>query len=57
MAEAAKVERGFRPALVRDYFTRHIAYELSAKHIEGLTRFRGLVRELDRVAAPAIFGA
>jgi predicted solute-binding protein len=45
----AHAERGFVPALARDYFTRYIVYELTARHIEGLERFRSLVRQLDPV--------
>jgi chorismate dehydratase len=54
MCEAAKTERGFRTALAHEYFTRHIAYELSPRHLEGLTRFRAFVRDLDRVGASAV---
>ncbi len=44
---AAAAERGFPKDLARQYFTRHIVYQLSAKHLEGLALFRKLVRELD----------
>jgi predicted solute-binding protein len=51
MVEFASIERGFRKELAREYFTRHIVYPLSAKHLEGLALFRKLVLALD--AAPA----
>jgi len=47
----AHAERAFPLALAYDYFTRYIVYELTARHIEGLERFRSLVRQLDRVAS------
>jgi predicted solute-binding protein len=50
MIEFACVERGFPKALARAYFTRHIVYSLSARHLEGLTLFRKLVLALDRGA-------
>ena len=46
MAERAWAERGFDQALAREYLSRHIAYELTSKHLEGLALFRKLVREL-----------
>jgi predicted solute-binding protein len=49
MVAGASAERGFPSDLARQYFTRHIAYELSAKHLEGLAAFRKLVRDLDGV--------
>ena len=49
----ARTERGFSETLAHDYFTRYIVYELGSRHLEGLERFRQLVRQLDRVAAPA----
>lgn len=51
MVEQASSERGFRKELARDYFTRHIVYPLSAKHLEGLALFRKLVLALE--PAPA----
>jgi predicted solute-binding protein len=45
VAQAAE-ERGFEPALAREYLTRHIVYRLSAKHLEGLRLFRRLAAEL-----------
>lgn len=52
MIELAHSERGFRKELVGAYFTKHIKYTLSARHIEGLILFRKLVLALDR--APAV---
>jgi chorismate dehydratase len=49
MVTRASAERGFPKDLARQYFTRHIAYELSAKHLEGLAAYRKLVRNLDSV--------
>jgi predicted solute-binding protein len=49
MVAGASAERGFPSDLARQYFTRHIVYELSAKHLEGLAAFRKLVRDLDGV--------
>ncbi len=48
MVVQASAERGFPKELARQYFTRHIVYPLSAKHLEGLALFRKLVRDLDR---------
>jgi len=39
-------ERGFREELVREYLTRHIVYELGARHLEGLELFRKLARSV-----------
>jgi predicted solute-binding protein len=47
MVDLAAAERGFPRQLARAYFTRHIVYELSARHLEGLALFRRLVRDLD----------
>jgi predicted solute-binding protein len=47
----AAAERGFGEALAREYLTRHIVYELSARHLRGLELFRGMVRDLKRVTA------
>jgi predicted solute-binding protein len=47
MVERASAERGFGKELARAYFTRHIVYTLSAKHLEGLTLFRKRVLALD----------
>jgi chorismate dehydratase len=46
MVELAASERGFPRELARAYFTRHIVYELSAKHLDGLELFRHHVRAL-----------
>ena len=51
MVKQASAERGFPKELAREYFTRHIEYSLSAKHLQGLALFRTLVRELDCRAA------
>jgi predicted solute-binding protein len=47
MIECASAERGFGKELARAYFTRHIVYPLSARHLEGLTLFRKLVLALE----------
>ena len=46
MVARASAERGFPKDLARQYFTRYIVYQLSAKHLEGLALFRKLVRDL-----------
>lgn len=51
MVEHAASERGFAKELAREYFTRHIVYPLSARHLEGLALFRKLVLALDSVSA------
>ena len=51
MVEYASAERGFGKALARDYFSRHIVYPLSSRHLEGLALFRNLVRALQPAAA------
>src|SRR5580692_6725633 len=51
IVERACTERGFDKALAREYLTRHIVYELSAKHLEGLALFRNLTAQLDPVPA------
>lgn len=51
MVEHAYSERGFPKDLVRAYFTRHIVYPLSGKHLEGLALFRKLVLALDPIPA------
>lgn len=51
MVEHAQSERGFAKELARAYFTRHIVYPLSARHLEGLMLFRKLVLALDPVSA------
>lgn len=43
----AEVERGFPEALAREYLTRHIDFELTAKHLEGLELYRQYVRTLE----------
>jgi chorismate dehydratase len=49
----AATERGFPEALAREYLTRHIVFELSAKHLEGLALYRAWVRALEpREAEP-----
>lgn len=50
MVARAAAERGFPKELARQYFTRHIVYRLSGKHLEGLALFRRLVRDLDSAA-------
>jgi predicted solute-binding protein len=50
MVEHAAAERGFRRELAREYFTRHIVYPLSGKHLEGLALFRKLVLAMGAVA-------
>ncbi len=52
MVEHASAERGFSNELARAYFTRHIVYPLSPKHLEGLALFRKLVLALEPTAAP-----
>jgi chorismate dehydratase len=47
MVERASIERGFGRDLVRAYFTRHIVYPLSPRHLEGLRLFRKLAGELE----------
>jgi predicted solute-binding protein len=47
MITRASRERGFREDVARDYLTRRIVYELSAKHLEGLATFRNLNRALE----------
>jgi len=51
MVQRAAQERGFREDVARDYLTRRIMYELSARHIEGMTMFRSLNRALVPVVA------
>jgi predicted solute-binding protein len=47
IAARAAAERGFPEALAREYVTRHVVYELSARHRAGLELFRRKVRELE----------
>ncbi len=47
MVERASAERGFGRDLVHAYFTRHIVYPLSRRHLEGLQLFRKLVLALE----------
>jgi predicted solute-binding protein len=47
MVEHAAAERGFAKELARAYFTRHIVYPLSSKHLEGLALFRKFVLALE----------
>ena len=51
MVEHALAERGFAKELTRAYFTRHIVYRLTPRHLEGLALFRKLVRALDAMPA------
>jgi chorismate dehydratase len=51
MAEHALAECGFSRELTREYLTRHVVHELSAKHMEGLALFRSLARKLQPMAA------
>ena len=53
MVERASAERGFPGELVEAYFTRHIVYPLSARHLEGLALFRKLVLRLESAVVPA----
>lgn len=52
MVDRASAERGFPKDLARSYFTHHIVYRLSSKHLEGLKLFREKVREMDSRDAP-----
>jgi predicted solute-binding protein len=52
MVDHAAAERGFQKDLVRAYFTRHIVYPLTPRHLEGLALFRKLVMALDAIPAP-----
>ncbi len=47
MVDHAAMERGFAKDLARAYFTRHIVYPLSPRHLEGLELFRKLVLALE----------
>lgn len=47
MVDRAVAERGYAPELARNYFTRFISYRLTAEHLAGLTRFRGLAAQLE----------
>jgi chorismate dehydratase len=47
MIERGSADRGFERNLVRDYFTRHIVYPLSPRHLEGLRLFRKHVADLE----------
>jgi chorismate dehydratase len=51
MVDHAATERGFDKDLARDYFTRHIVFPLTPRHLEGLALFRKLVIALDKAAA------
>lgn len=51
MVEHAASERGFAKELARAYFTRHIVYPLTKRHLEGLALFRKLVLAMDSVSA------
>jgi predicted solute-binding protein len=53
MVEHAFTERGFPRELARAYFTRHIVYPLTPRHLEGLALFRKLVMALDTLPVPA----
>jgi predicted solute-binding protein len=46
IVSTAAAERGFAVPLVSKYLTEHIRFQLGAEHLEGLSRFRALVREL-----------
>jgi chorismate dehydratase len=59
MVDLAVKQRGFERELARDYLTRRIAYRLTARHLEGLERFRALARKLEpasplQAAQPAV---
>jgi chorismate dehydratase len=45
---AQTTERGFPEALVRDYLTRHIVFELTDRHYAGLEQYLELATRLDR---------
>jgi predicted solute-binding protein len=47
MVARAVLERGFAESLAREYLSRHIVYELSAKHLEGLELYRRHLRLLE----------
>lgn len=51
MVDHAFTERGFPKELARAYFTRHIVYPLTPRHLEGLALFRKMVMALDAVPA------
>lgn len=51
MVEHATADRGFPKELARAYFTKHIGYPLSTKHLEGLALFRKLVLALEPLSA------
>jgi predicted solute-binding protein len=46
IVRAAEQERGFPAALAHEYLTRHIEFELTPRHLEGLALYRKFVREL-----------
>lgn len=48
---AANVERGFPATVAREYLTRHIVYELSPKHLQGLDLYRSYARALKPLSA------
>ena len=52
MVDHAFSERGFAKDLARAYFTRHIVYPLTPRHLEGLALFRRLVMALDAQPVP-----
>jgi chorismate dehydratase len=53
MVERAAADRGFGRELARAYFTRHIVYPLSSRHLEGLALFRKRVLAFEP-APPAV---
>jgi len=46
IVKAGVAERGFPEPLVHEYLTRNIVYELTPKHLEGLSLYRRYVRAL-----------
>jgi chorismate dehydratase len=51
IVQQAGRKRGFPEALAREYLTRHIVFELSRKHLEGLELYRKYVRALNPLPA------
>lgn len=50
IAREAKRSRGFPETVATDYLTRHIEYELTPRHLQGLELFRERVRTLEIVS-------
>jgi predicted solute-binding protein len=47
MVAEESAARGFAPALVRDYFTRYIRYDIGAEEQRGLVRFLSYAAEIE----------